>query len=125
MNILDQQSALVIPVDLGGDMSAPRRSVGYLIGNASTITLEAVWPATGSPVGTFQIEGFNDQSLTSGGVLPIFSNAAVVAGQPSGSAGSLRVDRIRTGFAYICVTYAATSGGTGATPTVTLSLKRS
>lgn len=125
MEKLDYQSAALIPVSLGGDMSASRRSVAYFIGDATAVTLEAVWPATGSPVGAFKLEGLNDPSLAAGGVLPIFSNADVVAGQPSGTAGSLRVDRIRTGFAYVCVTYTATSGGTGATPVVTLSLKRS
>lgn len=125
MTILDMQSALVIPVDIGGDMSASRRSPGYCIGNASTVTLDASWPATGSPEGAIKLELFNDPEATSGKAHDAFAKADVIAGQPSGGAGTLMVDRMRTGAAYACVSYTATAGGTGATPTITLSLKRS
>ena len=115
-----------ISVSMGGDMSASRRSSGYFLGpEASAITLDVSWPATGSPVGAFKVEFFSDAAASSGTAHPIFSNAAVIAGQPSGGAGSLVVDRMRTGCAYACVSYTATSGGTGATPTVKLTLKRS
>jgi len=83
MTILDMQSALVIPVDLGGDMSASRRSPGYCIGNASAVTLEASWPTTGSPVGAIKLELFNDPAASSGKAHDAFALAAVIAGQPN------------------------------------------
>lgn len=125
MTIIDKGSALVIDVPMGGDMSASRRSSGFFIGNASSIMFEASWPATGSPVGAFALEVFAVQTATSGKAHDEFELAEVVAGQPAGTAGSLTVDGIETSAIYVCVSYTATSGGTGATPTVTLNLKRS
>jgi hypothetical protein len=124
MTIIDRATALIIDVPMGGDMSASRRSTGFFIGNASSVMFEASWPATGTPVGTFALEVFAVPSASSGKAHDAFALAAVVAGQPSGAAGSLRVDNIKTSSAYVCVSYTATSGGTGATPTVTLALKR-
>lgn len=126
MEIKSDPTAAVIEIDMGGDMSAARRSAGYFIGGeVSSLMLEASWPATGSPVGAFKLETFSRPSATSGKPHDAFLLPAVVAGQPSGGAGSLTVDRMRTSSAYVCVSYAPTSGGTGAIPTITLSLKRS
>lgn len=125
MIIIDAQSAQSIPITLG-DMSAARRSSGYLIGpDVKEISLEASWPVTGGAKGAFALEVFNSPDDTSGAVHPACASASFLEQQPSGTGpGSFFLDRMHTAAVYACVTYTPESGGTGATPTVTLGIKR-
>jgi hypothetical protein len=126
MTIIDMQSAQSIPVSLGGDMSAARRSPGYLIGpDVKEISLEASWPVTGGPAGVFALEVLNNTADTSGAVHPACAQPGYLAQQPNGvAAGAFFLDRMKTAALVVCVSYTPESGGTGATPTVTLGIKR-
>lgn len=124
MDIIDCRDATEITMDLVGDLSASRRSKGYRIGNIEGLSFEAIWPATGTPVGSLALEVLNDPSQSTGETHPAFALAAVVAAQPSGGAGRLFVDNIKTGAVIVCASYTRTSGGTGAHPKITLGIKR-
>lgn len=126
MDVKNARDAEELTISLGGDLSANRRSAGYDIGSRQcSISLEAVWPATGTPAGAFALETLNDGSQASGEAHAVFSRVSVAAKQPSGGAGRLFVDNMETSAHIVCVSYTATSGGAGCVPSVLkLAIKR-
>lgn len=117
--IIDKQSAKVFTVDLGGDMSAARRSACYLVG-AGKASVQFSWPVTGTPRGAFAVEFGNDSSLDEGAVHPACLGAEFVAAKPAGFAGGVLLDNMEHSTVYMWITYTPTSGGTGATATITV-----
>ena len=84
--------------------------------------VHVVWPATGSPVGVFSVETSSDSGDTKDAVT-IDNKRAPTPAQPSdGNAGGTVLE-FDTAELYARVKYTRTSGGTGATATITLSGK--
>jgi len=105
-------------VSLGGDLSASRQSVGYILElGEKVMSIEFVWPATGTPVGTFRVGFCNIDTQSTAEDHPYCTSVTSPA-KPAGVAGRAFIDRIKTAARLLVVSYDATSGGTGCLPTI-------
>lgn len=124
MEIRDERTSDEFTIVFDGDLSASRRSVGYRIGNARSLSFEVTWQSTGAPVGTFNLEVLNNPAQSNGEPHEAFALESTIAAQPNGAAGRMLVDNIHTSAAFVCASYTRTSGGDGANPVITVAIKR-
>ena len=85
--------------------------------------IDLVWPATGTPIGVVSVELTSDKTDLTNVVVVSSSSMSPAPTQPSGGADRTCWDNIKTCEPYGRVRYACTSGGTGATMTITVNGK--
>lgn len=111
------------------DLSSTNKIVGnwIYVGVGSNVALTFAWPATGTPVGTCGVEFSNDPNCegstsahraVTGDALDLTTLVPTPV-QPAGTASRMPL-RFDSGGVYLRPTYLATSGGTGATMTITV-----
>lgn len=86
-------------------------SAVLIIRTLACASLQAVW--TGTPTGTFVVEGSLDYSVDPAGAVKdpgTWNSIGVSLTNPTGSAGSSLVDLALTGIPYVRVTYTNASG---------------
>lgn len=86
-------------------------------------SIDCAWPATGTPIGTLSIELTSDPTDATRVVVVDTGNFVPAPTQPSGTADRTVFDDLRTCESHGRVRYTKTSGGTGATLTVTVNGK--
>lgn len=95
------------PALSAGDMSGNLNSVGVDMLSLPFGAIELIW--TGTPTGTFSIDGSIDNVSNSGLVTKWYPTGTDVT-NPSGSASSTLVNLSGIGFRWIRVSYTRTSG---------------
>ena len=97
----------------------------FLPPSCGFVSVDGSWTSTGTPVGVFSFEVSNSSAAESGTPIAASSDADFVAQQPghASDTGSFFADNIMCSARRFCVAYTRTSGGTGATATVTVSFK--
>ena len=121
-----QAAGTPLVIDMGGDMSASRSSRRIYLGGAKTAAVTITWPATPqggtNPTGAWAIKATSKESTSAADFATLQGclSSAFVDAQPAGAgtAGQIIADNIGTTCPYLLITYTASSGGTGVTPTV-------
>jgi len=101
---------------LAADMSAAKLVSDWIPCGAPNLSIEAVWPVTGTPIGALSLEVTNRPNPTweTEGTPYDSANFPVAPNQPAGTAGRT-IMLLERATGYVRLVHTKTSGGTGAT----------